>query len=230
MNQNSGSGTGKAIVAQAYVCQEDGNTENRDLDFWSDGALCLCLNWPANRNYISLFINAVKNKNFCSSELWLYVYIKLMVRSLETHIQIDPYLADVNVHPTTRSVYLQRTELMVLISQAAESAFERVYLTPGCSRKLAKPNSFAEQKSQRTTCFKGKLPYYDRESQDFKLRPEVSRSLSSTASTDEVIADCQVKKTWRTNKRRQLAERKDLWFAMNWTTQSWILPVQTGLW
>ena len=83
----------------------------------------------ANRNYISLFINGRYIKNFLLNRAILDGYgSKLMVGRFPIaviNIQIDPYLADVNVHPTKQEVRISKErELMALISQAIASALK----------------------------------------------------------------------------------------------------------
>ena len=86
--------------------------ENSDLEF-RNFRLCVFA-WvnSGNRNYISLFINGRYIKNFLLNRAILDGYgSKLMVGRFPLaviHIHIDPYLADVNVHPTKQEVRISK--------------------------------------------------------------------------------------------------------------------------
>ena len=78
--------------------------ETRDLDFEVTGFVSLPELTRANRNYIqSLYQQPLHQKISCSNRAILDGYGgKLMVGRFPLaiiNIQIDPYLADVNVHP-----------------------------------------------------------------------------------------------------------------------------------
>ncbi|MCQ9325321.1 DNA mismatch repair protein MutL, partial [Staphylococcus aureus] len=81
-----------------------GEIEAEDLDFQISGYVSLPELTRANRNYISIFINGRYIKNFLLNRAILEGYgSKLMVGRFPLaviSIEIDPYLADVNVHPT----------------------------------------------------------------------------------------------------------------------------------
>ena len=147
----------------------------------------------ANRNYISLFINGRYIKNFLLNRAILDGYgSKLMVGRFPLaiiNIQIDPYLADVNVHPTKQEVRISKErELMALISQAIANALKEQDLIPDALENLAKSTIRRTEKPVQTTLpLKENRLYYDRESQDFKLRPEVADP--QRPLTDEVTAD-----------------------------------------
>ena len=126
--------------------------ENRDLDFEVTGFVSLPELTRANRNYISLFINGRYIKNFLLNRAILDGYgSKLMVGRFPLaiiHIQIDPYLADVNVHPTKQEVRISKErELMALISQAIANALKEQDLIPDALENLAS-RPFVEQKSR----------------------------------------------------------------------------------
>ena len=55
------------------------------------------------------------------------------------HIQIDPYLADVNVHPTKQEVRISKErELMALVSEAIAKSLKEQTLIPDALENLAK--------------------------------------------------------------------------------------------
>ena len=126
------------------------------------------------------------------------------------HIQIDPYLADVNVHPTKQEVRISKErELMALISQAIANALKEQDLIPDALENLAKSTiRRAEKPVQTTLPLKENRLYYDRESQDFKLRPEVAdpqRPLIDEGATDSTS---QEKPAEKPTSAIKFAERK----------------------
>ena len=139
------------------------------------------------------------------------------------NIQIDPYLADVNVHPTKQEgAYLQRTRTNGLDLQAIANALKEQDLIPDALENLAKSTIRRTEKPVQTTLpLKENRLYYDRESQDFKLRPEVADP--QRPLTDEVTADSTSQENPAENRQARSSLRKErLRFMMNWITQSWI--------
>ncbi|MGV3088800.1 DNA mismatch repair endonuclease MutL [Streptococcus suis] len=150
-----------------------------DLDFQVSGYVSLPELTRANRNYISIFINGRYIKNFLLNRAILEGYgSKLMVGRFPLAviaIEIDPYLADVNVHPTKQEVRISKEkELMRLIREAIAQALKEQDLIPDALENLAKSSTRTKVKAEQTT-----LPlretnlYYDTVKQDFFLKPEV---------------------------------------------------------
>lgn len=150
-----------------------------DLDFQVSGYVSLPELTRANRNYISIFINGRYIKNFLLNRAILEGYgSKLMVGRFPLAviaIEIDPYLADVNVHPTKQEVRISKEkELMQLIREAIAKALKEQDLIPDALENLAKSSTRTKVKAEQTT-----LPlretnlYYDTVKQDFFLKPEV---------------------------------------------------------
>lgn len=149
-----------------------------DLDFQVSGYVGLPELTRANRNYITILINGRYIKNFLLNRAILDGYgSKLMVGRFPIaviDIQIDPYLADVNVHPTKQEVRISKErELMTLISQAIASALREQELIPDALENLAKSSTRIRQTAEQTS-----LPlretnlYYDTVKQDFYIKPE----------------------------------------------------------
>ena len=183
MTKTAGTGNLRQAIAGVYglaSAKKMVAIENRDLDFEVTGFVSLPELTRANRNYISLFINGRYIKNFLLNRAILDGYgSKLMVGRFPLaiiNIQIDPYLADVNVHPTKQEVRISKErELMALISQAIANALKEQDLIPDALENLAKSTIRRTEKPVQTTLpLKENRLYYDRESQDFKLRPEVA--------------------------------------------------------
>lgn len=154
-----------------------------DLDFQVSGYVSLPELTRANRNYITILINGRYIKNFLLNRAILDGYgSKLMVGRFPIaviDIQIDPYLADVNVHPTKQEVRISKErELMTLISQAIASALREQELIPDALENLAKSSTRIRQTVEQTS-----LPlretnlYYDTAKQDFYLKPETVAEL-----------------------------------------------------
>ena len=217
MTKTAGTGNLRQAIAGVYglaSAKKMVAIENRDLDFEVTGFVSLPELTRANRNYISLFINGRYIKNFLLNRAILDGYgSKLMVGRFPLaviHIQIDPYLADVNVHPTKQEVRISKErELMALISQAIANALKEQDLIPDALENLAKSTIRRVEKPVQTTLpLKENRLYYDRESQDFKLRPEVAdpqRPLTDEATADSISQENPVEKPTSAIK---FAERK----------------------
>ncbi|WP_105209078.1 DNA mismatch repair endonuclease MutL [Streptococcus suis] len=155
--------------------------EAEDLDFHISGYVSLPELTRANRNYISIFINGRYIKNFLLNRAILEGYgSKLMVGRFPLaviSIEIDPYLADVNVHPTKQEVRISKEkELMTLIREAIIKALKEQDLIPDALENLAQSSTRPRVKvkaEQGTLPLKESNLYYDTVKQDFFLKPEV---------------------------------------------------------
>lgn len=153
--------------------------EAEDLDFHVSGYVSLPELTRANRNYISIFINGRYIKNFLLNRAILEGYgSKLMVGRFPLaviSIEIDPYLADVNVHPTKQEVRISKEkELMTLIREAISQALKEQDLIPDALENLAQLSTRPKVKAEQVTLpLKESNLYYDTVKQDFFLKPEV---------------------------------------------------------
>lgn len=151
-----------------------------DLDFEVTGYVSLPELTRANRNYITILINGRYIKNFLLNRAILDGYgSKLMVGRFPIAvlaIQIDPYLADVNVHPTKQEVRISKErELMTLISQAISSSLKNQDLIPDALENLAKTTINRVAKPEQTSLsLKENKLYYDKEKNDFFVKPQVA--------------------------------------------------------
>lgn len=149
-----------------------------DLDFQVSGYVSLPELTRANRNYITILINGRYIKNFLLNRAILDGYgSKLMVGRFPIaviDIQIDPYLADVNVHPTKQEVRISKEkELMALISKAIAQALREQDLIPDALENLAKSSTRSKLKAEQTSLpLRESNLYYDTIKQDFYLKPE----------------------------------------------------------
>ena len=159
MTRTAGTGQLRQAIAGIYglaSAKKMVEIENADLDFEISGFVSLPELTRANRNYISLFINGRYIKNFLLNRAILDGYgSKLMVGRFPLaviHIQIDPYLADVNVHPTKQEVRISKErELMALVSEAIAKSLKEQTLIPDALENLAKSTVRNREKVEQTT-------------------------------------------------------------------------------
>ena len=151
---------------------------NSDLDFEVSGYVSLPELTRANRNYITILINGRYIKNFLLNRAIFDGYgSKLMVGRFPIaviDIQIDPYLADVNVHPTKQEVRISKEkELMALISSAIAQSLREQDLIPDALENLAKSSTRGAAKPVQTSLpLKQTNLYYDSSRNDFFVKPE----------------------------------------------------------
>ena len=158
MTRTAGTGQLRQAIAGIYglaSAKKMIEIENSDLDFEISGFVSLPELTRANRNYISLFINGRYIKNFLLNRAILDGYgSKLMVGRCPLaviHIHLDPYLADVNVHPTKQEVRISKErELMALLSEAISNSLKEQALIPDALENLAKSTVRNRQKVEQT--------------------------------------------------------------------------------
>lgn len=178
-----------------------------DLDFEVSGYVSLPELTRANRNYISIFINGRYIKNFLLNRAILEGYgSKLMVGRFPLaviDIEIDPYLADVNVHPTKQEVRISKEkELMELIRQAIATALREQELIPDALENLAKSSTRTRTKPVQTSLsLKSTNLYYDKDAGDFFTRP--------TQVADEVVPFETPSPTSQPTSAVKLAQRQE---------------------
>lgn len=126
-----------------------------DLDFEVSGYVSLPELTRANRNYMTILMNGRYIKSFLLNRSILDGYgSKLMVGRFPIaviDIQIDPYLADVNVHPTKQEVRISKEkELTLLIKTAIADRLREYDLIPDALDNLAKSSIRKISKSEQT--------------------------------------------------------------------------------
>lgn len=198
LSKTAGSGDLRQALVGVYglaAARKMIEIHSSDLDFELSGYISLPELTRANRNYITLLINGRYIKNFLLNRAILDGYgSKLMVGRFPLaviDIQIDPYLADVNVHPTKQEVRISKeSQLMKLISEAVAAALKEQDLIPDALENLAKSPSRSKDKPVQTQLpLKGSKLYYDVKQQDFFLKPDaiVSEDLSGTDNVDNSV-------------------------------------------
>ena len=203
MTRTSGSGNLRQAIAGIYglaTAKKMVEISASDLDFEVSGYVSLPELTRANRNYITILINGRYIKNFLLNRAILDGYgSKLMVGRFPLaviNIQIDPYLADVNVHPTKQEVRISKErELMALISQAIATSLKEQDLIPDALENLAKSTVKRATKPEQTSLpLKENRLYYDKEQNDFFLKPQVAeQQLSFEESVGPVQANTDEK-------------------------------------
>lgn len=177
--RTSGNGDLRQAIAGIYglnTAKKMIEISNADLDFEVSGYISLPELTRANRNYITILINGRYIKNFLLNRAILDGYgSKLMVGRFPIaiiDIQIDPYLADVNVHPTKQEVRISKEkELMQLISSAIAESLRKQDLIPEALENLAKSSIYHNHKAEQTSLpLKQSTIYYDKDRNDFFLK------------------------------------------------------------
>lgn len=181
MTTTSGTGDLRQAIAGIYglnTAKKMIEISNADLDFEVSGYIGLPELTRANRNYITILINGRYIKNFLLNRAILDGYgSKLMVGRFPIaviDVQIDPYLADVNVHPTKQEVRISKEkELMNLISSAIAESLREQDLIPDALENLAKSSTRGLPKSEQTSLpLKQTDLYYDKERRDFFVKSD----------------------------------------------------------
>lgn len=201
MTRTAGSGNLRQAIAGIYglaTAKKMVEISASDLDFEVSGYVSLPELTRANRNYITILINGRYIKNFLLNRAILDGYgSKLMVGRFPLaviNIQIDPYLADVNVHPTKQEVRISKErELMTLISQAIATSLKEQDLIPDALENLAKSTVKRATKPEQTSLpLKENRLYYDKEQNDFFLKPQVAEqqlSFDDSAEPTQIVTD-----------------------------------------
>ncbi|MGT2787944.1 DNA mismatch repair endonuclease MutL, partial [Streptococcus loxodontisalivarius] len=181
MTKTAGTGDLRQAISGIYglnTAKKMVEISNSDLDFEISGYVSLPELTRANRNYITILINGRYIKNFLINRAILDGYgSKLMVGRFPIaviDIQIDPYLADVNVHPTKQEVRISKeAELMKLISAAIAESLREQDLIPDALENLAKSSTRGQAKPVQTSLpLKQSNLYFDSQRNDFFLKEE----------------------------------------------------------
>ena len=213
LTQTSGTGDLRQAIAGIYgltTAKKMVEISNSDLDFEVSGYVSLPELTRANRNYITILINGRYIKNFLLNRAIFDGYgSKLMVGRFPIaviDIQIDPYLADVNVHPTKQEVRISKEkELMALISSAIAQSLREHDLIPDALENLAKSSTRGVAKPVQTSLpLKQTNLYYDSSRNDFFVKPEtVQEDIKPLVSESKSIATPDESKAKPTVKQAQ---------------------------
>ncbi len=217
MTKTTGSGDLRQAVAGIYGlanAKKMLEIQGSGLDFEFSGYISLPELTRANRNYLTLLINGRYIKNFLLNRAIIEGYgSKLMVGRFPIaviDIQIDPYLADVNVHPTKQEVRLSNEqELMKSLTESISQALKTENLIPDALENLNKGKTRLKDKAHQTHLpLKDSKLYYDVKRQDFFLKP------SSTVSEKPLETDIGEEKTSQIdNSVKEVDKEKAIRFA-----------------
>lgn len=195
LSRTAGTGDLKQAIAGIYGLQTAKKMieiTQSNLDFEISGYVSLPELTRANRNYITLLINGRYIKNFLLNRAILDGYgSKLMVGRFPIaviDIQIDPYLADVNVHPTKQEVRLSKEgELMNLITKAISSSLREQELIPDALENLARKSIKPIDKTEQTSLelHNQKVNYQHINSDFFTPKTETSVTESHLTEVDK---------------------------------------------
>ncbi|AXQ79608.1 DNA mismatch repair endonuclease MutL [Streptococcus chenjunshii] len=195
--KTSGTGDLRQAIAGVYglnTAKKMVEISNADLDFEVSGYVSLPELTRANRNYITILINGRYIRNFLLNRAILSGYgSKLMVGRFPIaviDIQIDPYLADVNVHPTKQEVRISKEqELMQLISSAIAESLHEQTLIPDALENLAKSSTRTSSKAEQTSLpLQQSQLQYDRQKRDFFIKEDtVEEAAVSLEDVDKAV-------------------------------------------
>ncbi|MCH4171864.1 MAG: DNA mismatch repair endonuclease MutL [Lactobacillus sp.] len=157
--KTSGSGDLLRDITEIYsigVGRQMIEVTGSDLDFKLSGFVSLPKLTRANRNFVSLFINGRYIKNYALTRALIAGYgSKLMVGRYPLavlNLTMDPFLVDVNVHPTKQEVRLSKEdELSQLITTNIQQVLGAQNLIPDAVANLnsSQPKIKKEQLAMR---------------------------------------------------------------------------------
>jgi len=136
--QTNGNGDARQVLASIYglnIAKKMIPISGESLDFQIHGFIALPEINRASRNYISTILNGRFIKNYALAGAVMEGYHTLLPIGrfpiAYISVQMDPYLVDVNVHPSKLEVRLSKErELFELVSATIKEAFRRQTLIP----------------------------------------------------------------------------------------------------
>ncbi|AQQ53690.1 DNA mismatch repair endonuclease MutL [Planococcus lenghuensis] len=143
--ETAGSGDIRRVLADIYgmqVARKMVPFEGGTHDYKVTGYASLPEITRANKNYISVFVNGRWVKQYAAARAVQKAYHTFL--PIDRHpivvlnIEGDPYLTDVNVHPSKQQIRLSKEgELMQLIEQAIGTAIRSAVRAPAVEKKPA---------------------------------------------------------------------------------------------
>ncbi|WP_195853227.1 DNA mismatch repair endonuclease MutL [Aerococcus sanguinicola] len=193
--ESNGKGRLQEVLAAVYgfkQAREMYPIEAESLDFKLTGYVSPPTLTRASKNYISLYLNGRYIRNYKLSQAVIDGYReKLMIGRYPIavlHIEADPQLLDVNVHPTKMEVRISKEDVLYdLIKESLDHIFQPLQRIPEANQPLqyteeAKAEPFRLEESYE----QGQLPLSSSRSQVPSRRPsQLSELVSSTNSSWE---------------------------------------------
>ncbi|WP_017727405.1 DNA mismatch repair endonuclease MutL [Halalkalibacterium ligniniphilum] len=154
MLKTSGNGDRLQVIAAIYgrsVAKSMLSLKGETIDFQVTGYVAKPEITRASRQYLSIFVNGRYIRNYALARAIQEGYHTLLPIGrypiAVLHIQMDPLLIDVNVHPSKLEVRLSKEdELCRLITESIKECFQRVQLIPEAARPK-QPKQKSEQLS-----------------------------------------------------------------------------------
>lgn len=150
--QTNGSGDARQVLAAIYginIAKKMIPISTHSVDFEISGYISLPEVSRASRNYLSIMINGRFIKNYPIANAITEGYHTLLPIGrypvVLLHIQMDPILVDVNVHPTKLEVRISKEKaLKEIITETIQAAFKKRELIPSG----VEPTSMATSRQQ----------------------------------------------------------------------------------
>ncbi|SER59010.1 DNA mismatch repair endonuclease MutL [Salipaludibacillus aurantiacus] len=151
--QTAGNGDLTRVIASIYgtsVARKIIKTESESLDFKITGYIAKPEVTRSNRSYMSTIINGRFVKNYALVRAIQEGYHTLLPIGkfplVVLHIEMNPLLVDVNVHPSKLEVRISKEgKLQELVTAMIKDAFKQVRLIPEVSEKITVKREKPEQ-------------------------------------------------------------------------------------
>ncbi|MBG9979825.1 DNA mismatch repair endonuclease MutL [Facklamia sp. DSM 111018] len=181
--QTIGNGDLRQTIAnlyQPYLARELLKIKQANDEFEIWGYISPPQQTRTSRHYIHWMVNGRVVKSPRLSNVLLSAYGKqLMIGRFPLsfiHIQLDPRLVDVNVHPTKQTIRLSKEEdLSLLLTQAIETTLKQHRTVPEAGETLFKRKGY-NPKDQSLVL-------------DYQFAPEVGRTIPHTEFNKEIICE-----------------------------------------
>lgn len=187
---SNGNGDLRQVIASIYgmnIAKQMIYFEGSSLDFHISGFVCKPEITRASRQYISTFINHRFIKNFPLTKAIQAGFHTLLPIGrypiVVMHIEMDPSLIDVNVHPAKLEVRLSKEdELNKLVTETIKSTFKQIQLIP----EVVKPKLEKEKSEQISLSLEHTHTAWDlNETNDDLKQPEKQTLLREKLDVDE---------------------------------------------